>query len=227
MKTGFWGCFGPQNRLKLPEKGSSKLPKIPRKGPNSLHGRPAPSGGVWIGGVWNGHFPESRKYLSDAGVCTPNRYEVTYSWFYSGLRDSRSSNGQIKVERRLPSQHKKIHTHSFLFWDLDYAFNTHTHTHTWTILSTIDFELDIHTSCFFCINLSCNRYEMCSWWMNSNSIRIHIRQKIAGNSKCIYSRAHGSRSLRWAKSRPKGAKVRKLTRGRGIWPPHELEPPFE
>ena len=25
--------------------------------------------GVWIGGVWNGHFPESEKYFSEAEIC--------------------------------------------------------------------------------------------------------------------------------------------------------------
>ena len=24
--------------------------------------------GVWIGGVWNGHFPESEKYFSEAEI---------------------------------------------------------------------------------------------------------------------------------------------------------------
>ena len=24
--------------------------------------------GVWIGGLWNGHFPESEKYFSDAEI---------------------------------------------------------------------------------------------------------------------------------------------------------------
>ena len=35
-------------------------------------------------------------------------------------------------------------------------------------------------------------HEQLSWLTNSNSIRIHLRQTTAGNSKCIYSRAHGS-----------------------------------
>ena len=47
--------------------------------------------------------------------------------------------------------------------------------------------------------LYCNRYEYThthtrekfSWLLNLNAIRIHIRQKIAGNLTCIYSRAHG------------------------------------
>ena len=30
--------------------------------------------------------------------------------------------------------------------------------------------------------------------MNSNSMLIHIRQKITGNSKCVYSRTHGTYS---------------------------------
>ena len=25
--------------------------------------------GVWIGGVWNRHFPESEKYFSEAEIC--------------------------------------------------------------------------------------------------------------------------------------------------------------
>ena len=33
--------------------------------------------------------------------------------------------------------------------------------------------------------------EKYSWLVNSNSIRIHMRQKIPGNSKCIYSRWDG------------------------------------
>ena len=32
--------------------------------------RPATSGGVWIGGVWNDHFPESEKYFSEAEICS-------------------------------------------------------------------------------------------------------------------------------------------------------------
>ena len=49
-----------------------------------------------------------------------------------------------------------------------------------------------------CISLSLYQIRIhmrdtCSWLMNSNSIRIHIRPKIAGNSKCICSRAHGNR----------------------------------
>ena len=26
--------------------------------------------GVWIGGVWDAHFPESEKYFSEAGICS-------------------------------------------------------------------------------------------------------------------------------------------------------------
>ena len=43
-----------------------------------------------------------------------------------------------------------------LFWDLNYEYNTH--ILTWTILSTIDFELDTCSS-RFSQEFSCNRYE--------------------------------------------------------------------
>ena len=38
--------------------------------------RPAISGGgVWIGGVWNGHFPQSEKQVSQAEIC-PKTSEI-------------------------------------------------------------------------------------------------------------------------------------------------------
>ena len=73
------------------------------------------------------------------------------------------------------------------------------YTYTYVkILSTIDFELDTRPlrfpQEFTLLQIRIHILEICFWSMNSNSIRIHIRQKIARNSKCSYSRAHGKQT---------------------------------
>ena len=53
----------------LDEKGAPRWGVIPEILPASLLALPWHLMGVWIGGIWNGHFQESKKYFSESQLC--------------------------------------------------------------------------------------------------------------------------------------------------------------
>ena len=89
---------------------------------------------------------------------------------------------------------RKRYMRILLFWDLTYEFNTHTHTWKFWAPSILNW---MHIPRVFRINYLVTDTNTHTWKMFlanefKFNTRIHIHQKIAGNSKCIYSRAHGN-----------------------------------
>ena len=94
----------------------------------------------------------------------------------------------------VPSQQENIHAHSFVLGPELRIQYTYTYVKNYehyqfrlrctylALFAFIDLVTDTNT----------HTREKYSWPMNSNSKRIHIRPKIDGNSKYIYSRAHGN-----------------------------------
>ena len=94
------------------------------------------------------------------------------------------------IVARLPPQQEKIHAHSFvlgpeLWIQYTYTLVQNSENHRFWV------------RCTYRTNSSRNRCEYTYVLMNSNSIRIHIRQDIARNSKCMYSRWDGNDDNLW------------------------------
>ena len=61
--------------------------------------------GVWIGGVWNGHFQESGKYLSEAEVCRKMPGVPQKERFFAKFQAPKFENSEPEKCNSIPRSH--------------------------------------------------------------------------------------------------------------------------